>query len=152
MLNRDFDCLTVNGACDLTTKDIIAGSPLTQNADGTFRLAKVGDPFVGLSFNYYHTGKNDVTGGEWFADSGKLGIVKIAQVTLEADEIDGEKVSPFVLPTSDNALNYTPGDKLVVDSTGKLTVAGSDDADAVATVVAFDAQKGALTIFVNAKN
>ena len=147
MLNRDFDCLTVNGACDLTTKNIIAGSPLTQNADGTFRLAKAGDPFVGLSFNYFHTGKNDVTGGEWFADSGKLGIVKIAQVTLEADEIDGVKVSPFVLTDS-----FVPGDKVVVSAEGQLTVADSDDTDTVATVVAFDAQKGALTLFVNAKN
>ena len=147
MLNRDFDCLTVNGVCDLSHKDIIAGSPLTQNADGTFRLAKSGDAFVGLSFNYYFEGKNDVTGGEWFADSGKLAIVKIAQVTLAADEIDGVKVSPFVLTD-----NFVPGHKVVVNADGKLAAADSDAADAVATVVAFDAQKGELTLFVNAQN
>ena len=148
MLNRDFECLTVNGLCDLTTKNIIAGSPLTQNADGTFRLAKAGDPFVGLSFNYYHTGKNDVTGGEWFADSGKLAIVKIAQVTLAADVIDGVEVFPFV---KDGV--YTPGHQVCVNSDGVLApIEDSDEAsEAVASIVKFDAQKGELTLFVNAQ-
>lgn len=147
-LNRDFECLTVNGVCDLTTKNIIAGSPLTINADGTFKLAKAGDPFVGLSFNYYHTGKNDVTGGEWFADSGKLAIVKIAQVTLAADVIDGVEVFPFV---KDGV--YTPGHQVCVNADGVLApIADSDEtSEAVATIVAFDAQKGELTLFVNAQ-
>lgn len=145
MLNRDFDALTVNGICDLSEKNIIAGSPLTLGANG-YKLAKAGDAFVGLSFNYYHTGKNDVTGGEWFADSGKLGVVKIAQVTLSADEIDGVKVYPFVATDA-----FAAGDGVVVNAEGKLAKAGSDD-EAVATVVAFDAQKGELTLFVNAKN
>lgn len=143
MLNRDFEALTVNGKCDLAAKDIIAGSPLTLGADG-YKLAKAGDPFVGLSMNYYHTGKNDVTGGEWFADSGMLGVVKVAQCTLEADEIDGVKVFPF---KEDDA--YAPCDGLTITADGKLAKAGSDD-EAVASVVAYDAQKGKLTIFVNA--
>ena len=144
MLNRDFECLTVNGVCDLTTKNIIAGSPLTYGANG-YKLAKAGDAFAGLSFNYYYTGKNDVTGGEWFADSGKVGVVKIAQVTLEADEIDGVKVYPFVSTDA-----YTVGASVTVNADGKLALAGSDDT-AVATVVAYDAEKGALTLYVNAK-
>lgn len=143
MLNRDFDALTVNGICDLSEKNIIAGSPLTLGANG-YKLAKAGDAFVGLSLNYYHTGKNDVTGGEWFADSVKLGVVKIAQVTLSADEIDGVKVYPFVENDA-----FAAGDGVVVNAEGKLAKAGSDD-EAVATVVAFDAQKGELTLFVNA--
>ena len=151
MLNRDFDCLTVNGVCDLAEKNIIAGSPLTLGANG-YKLAKAGDPFVGLSFNYYHIGKNDVTGGEWFADSGKVGVVKIAQCTLEADEIDGEKVYPFVETDA-----FEIGDKLFVSADGKLTkVAPALDnyaeAEAVATVVYFDATKGLLKVFVNAQN
>ena len=154
MLNRDFDCLTVNGICDLSEKNIIAGSPLTLGANG-YKLCGASDKFVGLSFNYYHIGKNDVTGGEWFADSGKVGVVKIAQCTLEADEIDGVKVAPFVLPTSESAsesaFNYIPGALLAVNADGKLEVT-ADASKAVATVVAFDAQKGALTVFVNAKN
>lgn len=143
MLNRDFDALTVNGVCDLSEKNIIAGSPLTLGANG-YKLAKAGDTFVGLSFNYYHTGKNDVTGGEWFADSGKVGVVKIAQCTLTADEIDGELVYPFVETDA-----YEIGDGLVVNEDGKLAKAGSDD-EAVATVVYFDATKGLLKVFVNA--
>lgn len=144
MLNRDFECLTVNGVCDLSEKNIIAGSPLTLGANG-YKLAKAGDAFFGLSFNYYHTGKNDVTGGEWFADSGKVGVVKIAQVTLEADEIDGVKVYPFVETDA-----FAAGDGVVVNAEGKLAKAGSDDT-AVATVIAYDATKGALTLYVNVK-
>lgn len=143
MLNRDFDALTVNGVCDLSAKDIIAGSPLTLGANG-YKLAKAGDAFMGLSFNYYHTGKNDVTGGEWFADSGKVGVVKIAQVTLEADEIDGEKVSPFKADGE-----FVVGGGVAIDDDGVLVPAGSDD-ESVATVVAFDGQAGKLTLFVNA--
>lgn len=147
MLNRDFDALTVNGVCDLSEKNIIAGSPLTLGAKG-YKLAKAGDAFVGLSFNYFHTGKNDVTGGEWFADSGKVGVVKIAQVTLEADVIDGEKVYPFV---KDDA--FAIGDKLYVSEDGQLTkTASGDDAEPVGSVVFFDAEKGYLKAFINAKN
>ena len=143
MLNRDFDALTVNGVCDLSEKNIIAGSPLTLGANG-YKLAKAGDAFMGLSFNYFHTGKNDVTGGEWFADSGKVGVVKIAQVTLEADEIDGVKVSPFQADGE-----FTVGGGVAIDANGVLVPAGSDD-ESVATVVAFDGQAGKLTLFVNA--
>lgn len=150
MINRDFDALTVNGVCDLSEKNIIAGSPLTLGANG-YKLAKAGDPFVGLSFNYYHTGKNDVTGGEWFADSGKVGVVKIAQCTLEADEIDGVKVAPFKM---DDA--FAIGDKLYVSEEGQLTktapASESGEAEAVATVVFYDATKGYLKVFVNAQN
>lgn len=144
MLNRDFDALTVNGALDLTDKNIIAGSPLTYGANG-YKLAKSGDTFAGLSFNYYYPGKNDVTGGEWFADSCKVGVVKVAQVTLSADEIDGVKVYPFVATDA-----FATGDGVVVNAEGKLAKAGSDDA-AVATVVAYDATKGELTLYVNVK-
>ena len=150
MLNRDFDCLTVNGICDLSEKNIIAGSPLTLGANG-YKLCGASDKFVGLSFNYYHIGKNDVTGGEWFADSGKVGVVKIAQCTLEADEIDGVKVAPFVLPSVDSSVSYEPETLLAVNADGQLEPT-ADASKAVATVVAFDAQKGALTVFVNAKN
>lgn len=150
MLNRDFDCLTVNGKCDLSVKNIIAGSPLTLGADG-YKLCGASDKFVGLSFNYFHTGKNDVTGGEWFADSGMLGVVKIAQCTLEADEIDGVKVSPFVLPSVDSSVSYEPETLLAVNADGQLEPT-ADASKAVATVVAFDAQAGKLTVFVNAKN
>ena len=149
MLNRDFDCLTVNGICDLSEKNIIAGSPLTLGENG-YKLAKAGDPFVGLSFNYYHIGKNDVTGGEWFADSGKVGVVKIAQCTLEADEIDGVKVAPFVLPTVESGVAYPVGAGLTISEDGKLTPASGSD-EVVATVVHFDEQKGALKVFVNAQ-
>ena len=145
MLNRDFEALTVNGICDLSTKNIIAGCPLTYGADG-YKLAKAGDLFAGLSFNYYLAGKNDVTGGEWFADSGKVAVVKIAQVTLSGDEIDGAMVYPF-----DHTAAWAAGDGVAVDSEGLLVKAGSDD-EAVATVVKYDAQKAELTIFVNAKN
>ena len=157
MLNRDFEALTVNGACDLTEKNILAGSPLTIGANG-YKLAKTGDKFAGLSYNYYYTGKNDVTGGEWFADSQKVGVVKIAQVTLGCDEIDGVKVAPFVLPsemTSGQEV-YKANDALYIDGNGKLTnvqpvaVSGTD-AEAVATVVAFNADTVELTIFVNVK-
>ena len=157
MLNRDFEALTVNGACDLTTKNILAGSPLTYGANG-YKLAKTGDKFAGLSYNYYYTGKNDVTGGEWFADSQKVGVVKIAQVTLGGDEIDGEKVYPFVTPaemTSGQEV-YKAGDAIFIDGNGKLTnvqpaaVSGTD-AEAVATVVAFNADTVELTLFVNVK-
>jgi len=143
MLNRDFEALTVNGKCDLTTKNIIAGSPLTYGADG-YKLAKAGDIFAGLSFNYYHTGKNDVTGGEWFADSGKVAVVKIALVTLGADEIDGTLVYPF-----DHTADFAAGDGLAINAEGLLVKAGSDD-EAVATVVSYDAQRGLLQVFVNA--
>lgn len=144
MLNRDFDALTVNGLCDLTEKNILAGSPLTYGANG-YKLAKAGDKFAGLSFNYYFVGKDDVNGGEWFADSKKLGVVKVAQVTLGGDEIDGTTVYPFVETDT-----YEAGDGLVINAAGKLAKAGSDD-EAVATVVGFDAQKALLTVYVNVK-
>lgn len=145
MLNRDFDALTVNGLCDLTEKNILAGSPLTYGANG-YKLAKAGDKFAGLSFNYYYVGKDDVNGGEWFADSQKVGVVKVAQVTLGADEIDGQKVYPFVETDA-----FAAGDNLTVNANGKLTKTGATAANAVATVVAYDAEKGLLSAYVNVK-
>lgn len=157
MLNRDFEALTVNGACDLTEKNILAGSPLTNGANG-YKLAKAGDKFAGLSYNYYYDGKNDVTGGEWFADSGKVGIVKIAQVTLGCDEINGVKVAPFVMPSEMTSGEnvYAKDDALYVNADGKLTntqpaAVSGVDAEPVATVVAFDADTVELTIYVNVK-
>jgi hypothetical protein len=144
MLNRDFDALTVNGLCDLTEKNILAGSPLTYGANG-YKLAKAGDKFAGLSFNYYFVGKDDVNGGEWFADSKKVAVVKVAQVTLGGDEIDGTTVYPFVETDT-----YEAGDGLTINADGKLAKAGSDE-DAVATVVKFDAQRALLTVYVNVK-
>ena len=144
MLNRDFEALTVNGVCDLTEKNIIAGSPLTYGDNG-YKLAKAGDKFAGLSYNYYHTGKNDVTGGEWFADSGKVGVVKVAQVTLGADEIDGTKVFPF-----NETATFAAGDGLIVNADGKLDLASSGD-ETVGTVVSFDATAGVLVAYINVK-
>lgn len=147
MLNRDFECLTVNGACDLTTKNIIAGSPLTYGENG-YKLCGANDKFAGLSYNYYHTGKNDVTGGEWFADSGKVGVVKIAQVTLAADEIDGVKVFPF-----NKDAQFTVGAGLKVNAEGQLDlIDGSDTTtEPVGTVVSFDATAGVLVAYINVK-
>ena len=73
--------------------------------------------------------------------------MKIAQVTLAADVIDGVEVFPFV---KDGV--YTPGEQVCVNSDGVLApIADSDEAtEAVASIVAFDAQKGELTLFVNA--
>ena len=157
MLNRDFEALTVNGACDLTVKNILAGSPLTLGVNG-YKLAKAGDEFFGLSYNYYYDGKNDVTGGEWFADSGKVGVVKVAQVTLGCDEINGVKVAPFVMPSEMTSGQnvYAPKDKLYINADGKLTnvqpaAVSGVDAEPVATVVAFNADTVELTIFVNVK-
>ena len=144
MLDRAFEGLTVNGKCDLTTKNIIAGSPLTYGANG-YKLAVAGDKFAGLSMNYYYVGKDDVNGGEWFADSKKVGVVKVAEVVLAGDEIEGTMVYPFV--TTDT---YEAGDGLVINAEGKLAKAGSDD-EAVATVVAYDAQKAILVAYVNVK-
>lgn len=157
MLNRDFEALTVNGACDLTEQNILAGSPLTLGANG-YKLAKAGDKFVGLSYNYYYPGKNDVTGGEWFADSAKLGVVKVAQVTLGCDEINGVKVAPFITPdefTSGQEI-YAANDAIYVDADGKLTniqpaAVSGVDAEPVATVVSFNPDTVELTIFVNVK-
>ena len=144
MLNRDFDALTVNGLCDLSEKNILAGSPLTYGANG-YKLAKAGDKVAGLSFNYYFVGKDDVNGGEWFADSKKVGVVKVAQVTLGGDEIEGTVVYPFVETDT-----YAAGDALTVNADGKLAKAGSDD-EAIATVVAYDAQRALLTAYINVK-
>ena len=157
MLNRDFEALTVNGACDLTVKNILAGSPLTLGANG-YKLAKAGDEFFGLSYNYYYDGKNDVTGGEWFTDSAKVGVVKVAQVTLGCDEINGVKVAPFVMPSEMTSGQnvYAPKDKLYINADGKLTnvqpaAVSGQTAEPVATVVAFNADTVELTIFVNVK-
>lgn len=150
MLNRDFECLTVNGVCDLSEKNIIAGTPLTLGADG-YKAAGASDKFFGLSFNYFHTGKDDVNGGEWFANSGKIGVVKIGQVTLSGDEIDGTLVYPF-----DEEATFAAGDSLKVDAEHKLVkITGSEETApvAVATVVAFKAaaanEPAVLTVFVN---
>lgn len=84
MLNRDFNALTVNGDCDLSVNNIFQGSPVTLDVNG-YRLARKGDKLSGLSFNYFNEYRNDVTGGEFFANSGKIGVVKIGQVTLDKD-------------------------------------------------------------------
>lgn len=148
MLNRDFDCLTVNGACDLSVKNILAGSPLTLGANG-YKLCGAGDKFAGLSFNYYFVGKDDVNGGEWFADSQEVAIVKIAQVTLQGDEIDGVKVYPFVHTDA-----FAVNDSLFVNAEGKLTkvaptLESGADAKAVGTVIAWDANTAILVAYIN---
>lgn len=84
MLNRDFNALTVNGDCDLAVMNIFQGSPVTLGVNG-YKLATKSDKLAGLSFNYFNEFRNDVTGGEFFANSGKIGVVKIGQVTLDKD-------------------------------------------------------------------
>lgn len=146
MLNKDFEVLTTNGALDLTKKGVFAGSPLT-NTDAGFTLAKGKVVFVGLSVNYYSDLKNDVTGGEWFADSGKVGIVKIGQVTIANEE--GMKVF-------DDTKTYHVNDALYVDANGLLTneASAKDDTNKnfVGTVVAVEAGNKSLTVFVNCLN
>ena len=146
MLNKDFEVLTTNGTLDLTKKGVFAGSPLT-NTDAGFTLAKGKVAFVGLSYNYYSDLKNDVTGGEWFADSGKVGIVKIGQVTIANEE--GMKVF-------DDTKTYHVNDVLYVDANGLLTneASAKDDTNKnfVGTVVAVEAGNKSLTVFVNCLN
>ena len=146
MLNKDFEVLTTTGALDLTKKGVFAGSPLT-NTDAGFTLAKGKVAFVGLSNNYYSDLKNDVTGGEWFADSGKVGIVKIGQVTIANEE--GMKVF-------DDAKTYHVNDALYVDANGLLTNEPSAKDDTkknfVGKVVVADASNKFLTVFVNCLN
>ena len=146
MLNKDFEVLTTTGALDLTKKGVFAGSPLT-NTEAGFTLAKGKVVFVGLSYNYYSDLKNDVTGGEWFADSGKVGIVKIGQVTIANEE--GMKVF-------DDTKTYHVNDALYVDANGLLTneASAKDDTNKnfVGTVVAVEAGNKSLTVFVNCLN
>lgn len=84
MLNRDFNALTVIGDCDLAVMNIYQGSPLTLGVNGYKKATKT-DKLAGFSFNYYNQYRNDVTGGEFFANSGKVGIVKVGQVTFDKD-------------------------------------------------------------------
>ena len=94
MLNRDFEVLTVNGALDLTTKNVYAGTPLTNSATG-YKAGVKTDAFVGLSYNYYAPEMDDVNGGPWFANSGMVGVVKIGQVTIDKDVFDGVEVPVY---------------------------------------------------------
>lgn len=153
MLNRDFDVLTTHGDLDLTEKNIYAGTPLKNTATG-FKKAVKTDVFVGLSYNYFAPEKDDVNGGEWFANSCKVNVVKIGQVTIDKDVFDGaaEPVYPY-----DKTKTYNVNDKLYVGTTGLITNdAGEAETDAknfVGTVVKpCTASDSAMVIFVNAKN
>ena len=152
MLNRDFEVLTVNGPLDLTTKNVYAGSPLTNSATGYKKAVKT-DAFVGLSYNYYAPEQDDVNGGEWFADSGKVGVVKIGQVTIDKDVYEGKNpVYPY-----DSTKTYAVGEKLYVDATGLITndsaAAETDGKNFVGTVVVpATATDSKMVIYVNAKN
>ena len=110
-------------------------------------MAKGKVVFVGLSYNYYSDLKNDVTGGEWFADSGKVGIVKIGQVTI-ANEED--------MKVFDDTKTYHVNDALYVDANGLLTndasVKDTTNKNFVGTVVAVEAGNKSLTVFVNCLN
>lgn len=84
MLNRNIDTMTITGPCDLSEKNIFAGTPMTLTVNGYKKAVKT-DRLAGLSFNNYNDYTNDVAGGELFADSGKVNVVKIADVTIDKD-------------------------------------------------------------------
>ena len=157
MLNRNFEVLTVNGPLDLTAKDIYAGTPLTLTDKG-YKKATNATAFVGLSFNYFSPEKDDVMGGEWFANSGKVGVVKIGQVTIDKDVFEGkEPVYPY-----DSTKTYKVGDKLFVNAAGLITneaaAAAEGNINFVGTVTVAPGQATevygisdtAMIVFVNA--
>lgn len=145
MLNRDFNSLTVNGDCDLSIMNIFQGSPVTLGVNG-YKLAKKGDKLAGLSFNYYNQYRNDVTGGEWFANSGKIGVVKIAQVTLDKDVYQlGGNINANVVFEVTAANGETAGTAVVkldgVDG-ASATIAASATIDTIASALAAAAPAG----------
>ena len=145
MLNRDFNALTVNGDCDLAVMNIFQGSPVTLGVNG-YKLATKGDKLAGLSFNYFNQFRNDVTGGEWFANSGKIGVVKIGQVTLDKDayKLSGN-VNAKVIFTVTGANGATAGTAVVkidgVDG-ASVTIEANATKENIATALAVGAPIG----------
>lgn len=145
MLNRDFNALTVNGDCDLAVMNIFQGSPVTLGVNG-YKLATKGDKLAGLSFNYFNQYRNDVTGGEWFANSGKIGVVKIGQVTLDKDVYKfAGNVNAKVVFTVTTANGATAGTAVVkidgVDG-ASAAIAANATKEAIATALAAAAPAG----------
>lgn len=145
MLNRDFNALTVNGDCDLSINNIFQGSPVTLGVNG-YKLAKKGDVLAGLSFNYFNQYRNDVTGGEFFANSGKIGVVKIGQVTLDKDvyKLAGNinaKVT-FEVTAANGATAGTAVVKIDGVDGATATIAASATKEAIATALAAAAPAG----------
>ena len=120
MLNRDFDALTVTGALDTAEKNILAGSPVTLGENG-YKLAKKGDVFAGLSVNYFCEFSDEVAGGDFHVDSGKISVTQIGQVTLDKDVyFDAAGLKKEVLPY-DASKTYAAGELLFVDENGLIT-------------------------------
>lgn len=151
MLNRDFDFGTVIGACDLTEMNITQGAPLTLGANG-YKLAKKTDVLAGLSLNYFDQHRNEVTGGDWFANSGKVGVVQMGEVTLDKDtyyNADGAAVEVFPY---DKEKTYHVNDLLYVNADGLITndVSAKDAHNFVGRVViAPEGTKTAMKIALN---
>lgn len=119
-LNRDYNFGTVIGPCDLSNKNLTQGAPVTLGANG-YRLAKKADLLAGLCFNYYTEDRNDVTGGEFFANSGKIGIVQLGEVTLDKDVyLQADGTPKTVFPYDENR-TYSVNDLIYVNADGVLT-------------------------------
>lgn len=145
MLNRDFEALTVTGKLDMSAKNILAGSPVTLGENG-YKLATADDKVIaGLSLNYFCDFNDEVSGGDFHANSGKISVVKVAQVTLMADvyfDAAGEKqtVVPF---TGQFEIN----DKVGVNADGKIVTLENADGKAVlGTVVEFVGSENKLVL------
>lgn len=120
MLNRDFDFGTVIGPCDMSEMNITQGAPVTLGEKG-YKLAKKGDKLAGLSFNYFDAHRNEVDGGDWFANSGKISVVQMGEVTLDKDvyfQADGSAVTVFPY---DSTQTYAINDLLYVNADGLIT-------------------------------
>lgn len=145
MLNRDFNALTVNGDCDLSINNIFQGSPVTLGVNG-YKLATKADKLAGLSFNYFNQYRNDVTGGEFFANSGKIGVVKIGQVTIDKDvyKLAGNinaKVS-FTVTAANGATAGTAVVKIDGVDGASVAIEASATKEAIATALAAGAPAG----------
>lgn len=119
-LNRDYNFGTVIGACDLSKKELTQGAPVTLGANG-YKLAKKADLLAGLCFNYYTEDRNDVTGGDFFANSGKISVVQAGEVTLDKDVyLNADGTAKEVFPY-DSSKTYAVNDLIYVDENGLLT-------------------------------
>ena len=120
MLNRNYATLTVTGPADLSAKNIYAGSPLTLGPNG-YKKATASDIFAGLSMNNYNPYLNDVLGGEWFANSKMVNVVKIDQVVIDRDS--------FPAPGFTNAtVSFTLSGTTSASGTAVVTIDGVDGA------------------------
>ncbi|MCM1260528.1 MAG: hypothetical protein NC222_06195 [Staphylococcus sp.] len=145
MLNRNFEALTVNGKLDMSAKNILAGSPVTLGENG-YKLATSADVVAGLSVNYFCDFNDEVANGDFHADSGKIAVVKIAQVTLMADVyFDAEGVKKTVSPFAADVFEIN--DTVYVNADGKITKTKPADAKtALGTVVKFDDTHNVLVL------